>query len=58
MSIVGTKYTIKILYDIFVSGIKLTKIIWNEKITTKSMIGIVVFKDLSDVIKLMKELEL
>ncbi len=50
LSVVGIRYTIKILYDIFVSGIKLTKIIWNEKITTESMIGIVVFKDLSGVI--------
>ena len=50
LSVVGIRYTIKILYDIFASGIKLTKIIWNEKITTESMIGIVVFKDLSVVI--------
>ena len=49
LSVVGIRYTIKILYDIFVSGIKLTKIIWNEKITIESMIGIVVFKDLSSV---------
>jgi multicomponent Na+:H+ antiporter subunit E len=49
LSVVGISYTIKILYDIFASGIKLTKIIWNEKITIESIIGIVVFKDLSNI---------
>ena len=50
LSIVGIKYTIKILYDIFISGIRLTKIIWNDEVTVKQMIGIVNFKDLSSVI--------
>ncbi len=48
ISFQGIRYIVRILYDIWVTSIKLTKIIWSDKMLLDPHVGVVNFKNLDN----------